>query len=219
MSDKIYSVAIDGPAGAGKSTIAKRVADILNIEYIDTGAMYRAITLKILKSNEKIIEGESLDRLLASTNLDFKNGKIYLDGVNVNDKIRDNNISKSASHVAKLKSVRTKLLKIQREIAEDKSVVMDGRDIGSVVLPQADYKFFLTASVEVRAKRRFNELINKKEDVSLDDIKNEIKTRDKIDSHRKIAPLKKVEDAILIDSSEQTIDETIDDIMSYIDIN
>lgn len=217
LDSKIYSVAIDGPAGAGKSTIAKKVANILNIEYIDTGAMFRAITLKVLNEGIDPKDSKSIIAILASTDIDFIDNTIYLDNQDVSLDIRENEISKMASHIAKIREVRTKLLELQRDIAKNKSVVMDGRDIATIVLPEADHKFYLTASVDKRADRRYKELVNKNSlDISYESIKDDIIKRDRIDSSREIAPLKQAKDAILIDSSDLNIDQTVDSIVSII---
>ena len=218
IRDKI-SIAIDGPASSGKSTIAKEIANRLNINYIDTGAMYRGLTYKILENNVDIKNEFEMNNLLNSTKISFKDNEIYLDGININKEIRKNIISKKVSTVASLKNVRNYMLKLQREIAFNKSIVMDGRDIGTVVLPNADLKFFITASLEERAKRRFNDLEKEDASVSLDQLKKEIEERDCKDSNRKIAPLKKAEDAILIDNTNLTKNESILKILNIIESN
>ncbi len=218
IRDKI-SIAIDGPASSGKSTIAKEIANRLNINYIDTGAMYRGLTYKILENNVDIKNEFEMNNLLNSTKISFKDNEIYLDGININKEIRKNIISKKVSTVASLKNVRNYMLKLQREIASNKSIVMDGRDIGTVVLPNADFKFFITASLEERAKRRFNDLEKEDASVSLDQLKKEIEERDCKDSNRKIAPLKKAEDAILIDNTNLTKSESILKILNIIESN
>ena len=211
-------IAIDGPAGAGKSTIAKNVSEILNIEYIDTGAMYRALTLKILNNGIDIKDKDAILKLVQSTSIRFKNNKIYLDGVVVDKEIRKNIVSNNVSNVAKIKEVREQLVAMQRELAKDSSIIMDGRDIGTVVLPDADFKFFIVASVEERAKRRYIELMDKGEkDISYERILNEIKRRDTIDSTREIAPLKKASDAYEVDTSNQTIEESIREVINIIE--
>lgn len=216
MESKHLILAIDGPAGAGKSTISKLVADKLNIEYIDTGAMFRAIAYKLINENVSLEDKDKIKDVLKHTEVDFQDGKIYLDKIDVSKNIRSSDISLAASNIAKNTDVRDKLLDLQRKIASQKSLVMDGRDIGTVVLPDAKYKFFLTASVEVRALRRFNEL-NQKSKISIEEVTEDIVKRDYNDMNREIAPLKQANDAILIDSSNLSIDETVDKIVSYVD--
>lgn len=213
-----FSIAIDGPAGAGKSTVAKLIADRLKIDYIDTGSMYRAFTLKLIKNNIKLENLEEVIKTLKTTSIDFKNNHIYLDEVIVDEEIRDNKISTSVSEVAKIKEVRERLVELQRNMAEDKSTVMDGRDIGSTVLKDARYKIFLTASVEERASRRYKDLKSKDSTVTLDSIKNEIEKRDQIDSTREISPLIQCEDAIVIDTTNESINETVDRILKIINL-
>lgn len=204
-------IAIDGPAGSGKSTVAKRLAERLNIEYIDTGAMYRAITLKL-----KNVENKDYKKALDKTNIDFKNNKIFLDGVDVSNFIRDPEISKLTSDISKLPEVREKLVIIQRNIAKNKSVVMEGRDISTVVLPEADYKFYLSAGEEIRAKRRTLQLLERGLPADYEKILKEIKDRDKNDINRKNSPLKVAENAVIIDSSKLNIDDTVSLMLSYI---
>lgn len=204
-------IAIDGPAGSGKSTVAKRLAERLNIEYIDTGAMYRAITLKL-----KNVENKDYKKVLDKTNIDFKNNKIFLDGVDVSNFIRDPEISKLTSDISKLPEVREKLVIIQRNIAKNKSVVMEGRDISTVVLPEADYKFYLSAGEEIRAKRRTLQLLERGLPADYEKILKEIKDRDKNDINRKNSPLKVAENAVIIDSSKLNIDDTVSLMLSYI---
>lgn len=211
-----FAIAIDGPAGAGKSTIAKKVSDILNIEYIDTGAMYRALTYKVLKQEVGINDEESIINLLKNTDIDFINGSIYLDNKIINEEIRLNNVSKNVSYIAIIEEVRKELVKKQQAMSKEKSIIMDGRDIGTVVLPNAKYKFFITASVEERAKRRYKDLLNSGEKSSIENLILEIKKRDNIDSNRKISPLKKADNAILLDTTDKTIDDSIDFIVSYV---
>lgn len=218
MGNKRLIIAIDGPAGAGKSTIAKKVADILEIEYIDTGAMYRAFTLKVLKSNIDINNVQQIVKLLDSTRIEFKNRHIYLDGIRVDEDIRDNSISNNVSNIAKIKEVREKMVEIQQELAKSNNVIMDGRDIGTVVLPNANYKFFVTASVEERARRRYKELLLKNADnITYEQILEEIKIRDEIDSNREISPLRKSPDAYVIDTTNKTIDESVQEVISIIE--
>ncbi|MBU5311092.1 (d)CMP kinase [Tissierella carlieri] len=217
MLGKNITIAIDGPAGAGKSTIAKKVAEDLSIEYIDTGAMYRALTLKVLKLG---LNPESIDDVIDTmkdTSIDFRNNHIYLDDIQVDKEIRENIINKNVSFIAQIKEVREGMVKIQQELARTKSIIMDGRDIGTVVLPDADFKFFLTASVEERACRRYKELLEKGESgISYEQIKEEIENRDRIDSTREIAPLTESKDAYRLDTTNKTIDECVKDIISIV---
>ncbi len=208
-------IAIDGPSGAGKSTVAKQVSNKLNYEYIDTGAMYRALAYKAYKNNIKISENK-IDDMLLNTKIDYFNNNIFLDNENVEDFIRSENISILASEISMLKNVRTKMVDLQRQIAKNKNIIMDGRDIGTIVFPNADLKFFITASVEKRAKRRYNELKLKGLNVLYDDILSDIKTRDENDSNREISPLKMAADAILIDTTDMKIEEVVNKIIIYI---
>ena len=211
-------IAVDGPAGAGKSTIAKIIAKDLNINYIDTGAMYRAITYKCLSNNIDINNEEAVKEIAKQTDIDFKDNNIYLDGKIVNDEIRTIEVSNNVSNVAKIKEVRYLMVDVQREIGKRNSVILDGRDIGSYVFPDADYKFFLVATPEERGKRRHKELIEKGYEVSLEEIISDIIRRDEIDSNREFAPLVKAEDAIEIDTTGKTIDEVVESVLSKINI-
>ncbi|WP_282925269.1 (d)CMP kinase [Peptoniphilus genitalis] len=202
-------IAIDGPAGSGKSSLAKEIAKRLGVLYVDTGAMYRAITLKLLKGDES-----SYEEILKNTKISFDGDKIFLDGRDVSKEIRENEISNKTSEMSKKKIIRDYLVKMQREIASDKDVVMEGRDIGSVVLKDAEYKFFLTADVETRAMRRYKQIDDDK--VSFEEILEDLKVRDYNDSHRSNSPLIQTEDAILIDSTDLNAEETIEKIISYI---
>ncbi|MFR6152063.1 MAG: (d)CMP kinase [Peptoniphilus sp.] len=202
-------IAIDGPAGSGKSSLAKEIAKRLGVLYVDTGAMYRAITLKLLKEDES-----SYEEILKNTKISFDGDKIFLDGRDVSKEIRENEISNKTSEMSKKKIIRDYLVKMQREIASDKDVVMEGRDIGSVVLKDAEYKFFLTADVETRAMRRYKQIDDDK--VSFEEILEDLKVRDYNDSHRSNSPLIQTEDAILIDSTDLNAEETIEKIISYI---
>jgi len=205
-------IAIDGPSGAGKSTVAKLVSKNLNFEYIDTGAMYRALAYKALKNNIQIND-EEIDKMLTSTKINYFNNSIFLDDENVGDYIRNENISKISSSISALKNVRFKMVDLQRNIAKNKNVILDGRDIGTNVFPEADYKFFITASIEERSKRRYDEQIAKCMRVSYDNILLDIKKRDENDSSRQIAPLKIAEDAILIDTTDMDIQDVVDNIL------
>lgn len=204
-------IAIDGPAGSGKSTVAKKIAEKLNIIYIDTGAMYRAITLKLKDIDKKFYE-----EACNNTNIEFINNKIFLDGKDVSSQIRSEEISKLTSDISKIDFVRKKLVSIQKEIADKNSVVMEGRDITTVVLPDADYKFYLNASPEIRAKRRTLQLKEKGLNADYKEIIRDIKKRDNNDINRENSPLKVADDAIVIDSSNLTAEESIEKILSYI---
>lgn len=207
-------IAIDGPGGAGKSTIAKLVGDKLGLEYIDTGAMYRAVGLKLNRKGIKPDDLISISNVLEETTIDFVNGKIILDGDDVSDIIRTQEISKFASIYSQIPEVRSKLVDIQRRIAAGKSVIMDGRDIGTNVLTDAELKVFLTADSMVRARRRYEELRSKGVKANLDDIHEEIKDRDYQDMNRKLNPLVQAEDAIRLDTSDMTIDDVVNTIVA-----
>lgn len=211
---KTFSIAIDGPAGAGKSTIAKKIAQELKCIYIDTGAMYRSVGYYCLQNQIDYQDEEAVCKALEKMNITLKTSErgqeIYLNDVNVGQSIRTDEVAAAASKVATYGVVRSELVKRQQEMASLQSVVMDGRDIGTVVLPFATLKVFLTASVDERAKRRYKEYIEKGMDVSLETLKEEIKARDAQDSGRKISPLKKAEDAVEIDTTHMHIDEIVE---------
>ncbi len=202
---EIFRIAIDGPSGAGKSTVAKAVAKELNIEYIDTGAMYRALGLKILNCGISMEDEEGIRKLLAETEIDFVNGDILLDGQVVSHLIRTPEVSMAASACSAYPFVREKLVKAQQLMGESKSVVMDGRDIGTAVFPRAEYKYFITASDEERAKRRYDELIQKGEEVTFQQVLADIRQRDHNDSTRAASPLRKAEDACELDTTNMTV--------------
>ena len=209
MTEKIFRIAIDGPSGAGKSTIAKAVAKRLGIDYIDTGAMYRAIGLKMLSEGLAMEESDALSDMLARTEIDFDKGNVFLDGRIVNDLIRTPEVSKAASDCSALGSVRSKLVELQRKMGQSKSVIMDGRDIGTNVLTDAEYKYFLTATAEERARRRHKEMIEKGQESDLAQVLAQIVERDHNDSTRALNPLRKAEDAEEIDSTHMTIDQVV----------
>ena len=213
---KKLTVAIDGPAGAGKSTVAKALAKDLGLDYIDTGAMYRAFALKIKRTGTDYNDPEELAALLASTQLDFVQSRIYLDGEDVSGLIRTQEISDLASASSAVPAIREKLAGLQAEMGRTKDCVMDGRDIASVVIPDAELKLFLTASVRVRALRRLKDLEAKGEAAVLEDVEKEIEERDYRDSHREASPLVQVEDAVLVDTSDMSIEETVEYIKSLI---
>ena len=209
-------ITIDGPAGAGKSTIAKLVARKLQFTYIDTGAMYRAITYKVLKNNCSLTDKERIIELAKGTKIEFKEGKIFLDGEDVSQDIRTREVTNNTSVIAAIPEVREILRNIQREYARDNNIVMEGRDIGTVVFPEAQHKFYLDASLTERAKRRFLELKNKGIKTTLDEIAAEISERDNIDLNRGLCPLKVPEGATVIDSTNKTIEEVVELIVKKI---
>lgn len=207
---KIFQIAIDGPSGAGKSTIAKKVAEELAIDYIDTGAMYRAVGLKMLRLGIPMEENETLFEMLGNTDVDFSEGRVYLDGEDVSDVIRTQEVSKAASDCSAFATVRRKLVELQQAMGKRKSVIMDGRDIGTVVLKDAEYKFYLTATAEERAMRRFKELQAKGSEDTYEKVLEDVNKRDYNDTHREVDPLRQAEDAVLIDSTDMSIDEVVD---------
>lgn len=218
--EKIITIALDGPSGSGKSTIAKKLSNTLNILYLDTGAMYRATALKALKLGIDTFDADGVETFIHDIDLDIRyiDGAqhTYLDGEDVSEKIREPQVSMAASNISSLKSVRLKMVDMQRKIAEGTSCVLDGRDIGSYVLPNAEYKFYITASVDVRADRRFKELKLKGHEVDFEELKKEIEQRDFNDKNRDFAPLKKANDATEIDTSFMSIEQVISKVLSYI---
>ncbi|WP_017755603.1 (d)CMP kinase [Calidifontibacillus oryziterrae] len=217
---KKISIAIDGPAAAGKSTVARQIAKECSYIYIDTGAMYRAITYKALKHKINLEDEQSLVELLEKTRIELQpNGevqRVLVDGDDVTEEIRSNEVTNNVSNVAKLAGIRKLMVERQQQMAVGGGVVMDGRDIGTHVLPNAEVKVFMVASVEERAKRRYEENLQKGFQVDLEKLKEEIAMRDKVDSERTIAPLKKAVDAIEIDTTSLTIDQVIDKIIQLI---
>ncbi|EOU1910907.1 MAG: (d)CMP kinase [Clostridium perfringens] len=215
--NKLITVAIDGPAGAGKSTIAKIIGEKFNLMYINTGAMYRAVTLKALENN---ISAEEVDKLLVmidGMDMHFENDELILNGENINSLITMPNISKNVSAYASIREVRERLVNLMRKMALKYSVIMDGRDIGTVVLKDANFKFFLTASPEERADRRYKELMGKGVEVNYDEILQDIIKRDYLDSNREVDPLRKAEDAIEIDTTGIGIMGVVEKISSYME--
>ncbi len=214
------NIAIDGPAGAGKSTIAKQIAKKLGYIYVDTGAMYRAMALYFIRLGVKPDETDRIDTLCkdADITIEYQGGEqvVLLGGENVNGFIRTEEVGNMASSTSVNGNVRRKLVELQQKLAADKDVVMDGRDIGTVVLPNAEVKVFLTASSSVRAKRRYDELVLKGETPDIDRIEADIIERDERDMNREISPLTQAEDATLVDSSFMTIDEVVDTIIGLI---
>ena len=209
----IYNIAIDGPAGAGKSTIAKLVAKELGFIYVDTGAMYRGLAVHFLKKGIVPGEVEKIEAACedAKVELGYENGvqQVYLNGENITSQLREEAVGNMASVSSAVPAVRAKLLDLQRNLAKEKDVVMDGRDIGTNVLPNADVKIFLTASAESRAKRRYDELCEKGIECDFEKIKADMEYRDKNDSQRAVAPLKKADDATLIDTTEYDFDGAV----------
>lgn len=208
-------IALDGPAGAGKSSVSKMVAKRLNCTYLDTGAMYRAITYEALKRN--ISEEKEIVQMVENLNMDIcakeDTMHVFIDGEDITQYLRTSEVSSNVSRISAFQGVRNAMIKLQRKVAEKGNAVLDGRDIGTVVLPDADLKIFLTASVHTRALRRYKEL--KDTDTTLERIEEEIKRRDNLDMTRKISPLRKADDAILLDNSDLTLEETADKIISY----
>ena len=200
-------IAVDGPAGSGKSTISKLLAKELGLVYLDTGAMYRLFTLKMLKENVSFSDSHKIDELLENLNINIENDRFYLDGKDVSEEIRKTDVAANVSKTAAIKEVREKMVNLQREFSKSKNVILDGRDIGTVVFPEADIKIFLVADAEERAKRRFKELQEKGENISLDNIYENILKRDRLDSTRENSPLKKANDAIEVDTTGKNIEE------------
>ncbi len=209
-------IAIDGPAGAGKSTIAKLVAEKLGITYLDTGAMYRTVTLAVMRQGGNFDDQDAMIKIAEECEISFSGQQVFLNGEDVTDAIRTPDVSKHTSDVAPVAKIRDILVDEQRRIAKGTSVIMDGRDIGSVVLPDADYKFYLDADVSVRAERRYKELSEKGTDQTLEKIKQDIIQRDYNDMNRQSGPLVKAEDAVVIDSTSMGISEVVESIISYI---
>jgi len=225
MKKKGLIIAIDGPAAVGKSTMGKLIARELGYTYIDTGAIYRAITWKVLKNNFNINNENIISDLVSDTCITIERTNtnklenyncIFVDGEDVTEEIRDPNIDRNVSQIARLPKIRKQLIYLQRKLAEKGNIVMEGRDIGSVILPQADIKLYFTASEEERIKRRYAELKDKGYSVDYEEVKKQIVQRDEIDSKRKYAPLIKAEDAIVIDSTEKSIEEVREEILEII---
>ena len=216
-------VAIDGPASSGKSTISKLIAKENHFVYLDTGAMYRVVTLAVLRNKISIDDHEAIEKLVQTIEIGFsmQDGKqsVFMNGEDVTDEIRSVEVTKNVSAVSAIKEVRTRLVHLQQEIAENHSIIMDGRDIGTVVLPQAEIKIFLVASVEERAKRRFIENQEKGIEMSYEELVEDIRRRDHIDSTRKESPLRKAEDAIEIDTTTMTIEDVVKTVSALIQKN
>ncbi|MBA7635949.1 Cytidylate kinase [subsurface metagenome] len=225
MKKNGLTIAIDGPAAVGKSTMGKLIARELGFLYIDTGAIYRAITWKVLKNNINLNDENIISNMVSNTcvTIEKVNCKslndyyhIFVDGEDVTEEIRNPRIDQNVSQIARLPKIRKQLIYLQRKLTEKGDIVMEGRDIGSVILPQADIKFYFTASEEERIKRRYKELMNKGYSIDYEEVKKQIIQRDKIDSNRKYAPLIKAKDAILVDSTEKSIEEVKDKILKII---
>jgi len=215
MNTKKIAIAIDGPAGSGKSTIAKLIAEDLELVYLDTGAMYRLVTLKALKDGilgnlDKII------KMLDNLNIDIKENGFYLDEIDVSEEIRKPIVSENVSDIAAIREVREKMVDLQRKFSESKNVILDGRDIGTVVFPNADVKIFLVADAKERANRRYKELVAKGENVRIEEIYENILKRDEIDSTRKESPLKKADNAIEVDTTSKNIEEVKNEILNIV---
>ena len=208
-------IAIDGPAGSGKSTIAKLIAEDLELVYLDTGAMYRLVTLKAL--NDGILGNlDKIIKILDNLNIDIKENGFYLDDIDVGEEIRKPVVSENVSDIAAIREVREKMVDLQRKFSESKNVILDGRDIGTVVFPNADVKIFLVADAKERANRRYKELVGKGENVRIEEIYENILKRDEIDSTRKESPLKKADNAIEVDTTSKNIEEVKNEILNII---
>ena len=208
-------IAIDGPAGSGKSTIAKLIAENLGLVYLDTGAMYRLVTLKVL--NDGILGNlDKIIKMLDNLNIDIKENGFYLDDIDVSEEIRKPVVSENVSDIAAIREVREKMVDLQRKFSESKNVILDGRDIGTVVFPNADVKIFLVADAKERSNRRYKELVAKGENVRIEEIYENILKRDEIDSTRKESPLKKADNAIEVDTTSKNIEEVKNEILNII---
>lgn len=210
-------IAIDGPAGAGKSTIARCLADMIGYTYIDSGAMYRALTLKVLREKIPMTDLDRIVRLAGETDIDFKENSIYLDGRASDKEIREEDVNRNVSYIAAIPDVRRLMVDLQRKISRNKNVVMDGRDVGTVIFPAATVKFYITASVDERAERRYNELKQKGYAAEITDIKAQIEKRDHIDSTREDSPLAAASDAIIIDTTGKSVKQVLDEVIYHIE--
>lgn len=215
-------VAIDGPAGTGKGTVAKLISERLDFVYIDTGAMYRCITLKMIRENISLNEEEKIKDLLERTKITFKNPSdkqhVYLDGEDVSDLIRKPNVNELVSPVSAIKIIRIKMVELQRKLGEEGNVIMEGRDITTVVFPNAEVKIYLDAKLEIRAERRYKELVERGNNVTYEDTLESIRKRDKNDMEKEMGALKIAEDAVVIDTSNMTIEEVYDKIKEIIEL-
>ncbi|HWR62532.1 MAG TPA: (d)CMP kinase [Clostridia bacterium] len=209
-------IAIDGPAGAGKSTIARCLADMIGYTYIDSGAMYRALTLKVLREDIPMTDLDRIISLAGETDIDFKENSIYLDGRASDREIREEDVNRNVSYIAAIPDVRRLMVGLQRKISRNKNVVMDGRDVGTVIFPAATVKFYITASVDERAGRRYNELKEKGYTAEITDIKAQIEKRDHIDSTREDSPLAAASDAVIIDTTGKSVKQVLDEVIYHI---
>ncbi len=220
MTESRRVIAIDGPAGSGKSTVARELAERLGWDYIDTGAMYRCLCLKALEEGVPVDDESGLVNLLTETDLRmrFTDGRlrVWMDGREVTEKIRQNRVSRQVSTVAALEGVREQLVEEQRKMGEDGEVILDGRDIGTVVFPDARHKFYLDASLEIRAQRRYDELQKSSEDVSYESVVEEIRKRDRTDRGRSAGPMKPAEDAVRVDTSDYTAEEVVRTLLAHV---
>ena len=215
--NKPLQIAIDGPAAAGKSTVAKRLSSELNLNYIDTGAMYRALTLLALENNTNIHDEEALVELLNAHKIETTDTETFIDGINVSSRIRQPDVTRTVSIVCAPAKVREQMVQMQRLLAQEGGAVMEGRDIGTVVLPNACLKIFMTASPRIRAERRKKDSKNPElADISVEQIEKEIARRDKLDSQREVAPLKPAEDAIILDTSEYSLENVVEKIIGFV---
>lgn len=219
----MLNIAIDGPSGSGKSTVAKLLSEKLNVLYLDTGAMYRACAVKARDEGVDLNSAAMVDALAEKirVTIAYVGGEqiTYLDGKDVSKTIRENEISLLASKISAYRSIREKMVEAQREVARTNDCILDGRDVGTNVLPNAKFKFFVTASIEVRADRRFKELAARGETVDIETLKKEMQQRDYQDAHREISPLKQAKDAVLIDTSNLTVNEVLDKILSIVTVD
>lgn len=217
---KFYSIAIDGPAAAGKSSVAKILANRFNLIYIDTGAMYRAFTYAVLKNNLDPQNEEESCKLIGKVDIELlENGKVLVNNEDVTKQIRDFNVSSNVSYIASYKLIRLEMVKLQRKMAEKGNVIMDGRDIGTYVLPNANIKIYQVAELKERAKRRYIENLEKGINCTLEEVIKDLEKRDYIDSHRAFAPLKPADDAILLDTTKYNKEEVVEEISKIIKEN